>query len=255
MYIDVHSHLDHAAIFDILDSVIADAKKAGLSKIITAGIDKESNRKVIEIAKKYDIVKYSLGIYPQDALKSEMEHEKTQFKETDIEQEIKFIKTKKPFAIGEVGLDFKHGKDKESQIKLFKKMIDLAKELEVPLIVHSRGAEQQCIEILEEMKAKKVVMHCFGGKMSLVKRIEKKGWYLSIPTNILTSEHFQQIVKQTDISRLLTESDAPFLGPAKTFPNQPKNVVLTIKKIAEIKNMDEHEVKNIIFMNFQRLFY
>ena len=89
------------------------------------------------------------------------------------------------------------------------------------MIVHSRKAEQQAIDLLESSKAKKVVMHCFSGNMKLVKRIEDNGWSFSIPTNIVFSKHFQEIVERVNLSKILTETDAPYLSPFKGKKNQP----------------------------------
>ena len=101
---------------------------------------------------------------------------------------------------------------------------------------------------------KKVVMHCFSGKFKLVKRIEDNGWFFSIPTNIIKLLHFQNIVKEVSLNQLLTETDAPFLSPYKDRINEPSFIVETIRKMSEIKQMDENEIKNIIYMNFQKIF-
>ncbi|MBI2672862.1 TatD family hydrolase, partial [Candidatus Woesearchaeota archaeon] len=97
-------------------------------------------------------------------------------------------------------------------------------------------------------------LHCFTGNLKLVKRIENNGWFLSIPTNIVFSSHFQAIANQTSISNILTETDSPYLSPIKGERNEPSLIKHTIKKISEIKSLDYKEVENIIFMNFQRLF-
>ena len=122
------------------------------------------------------------------------------------------------------------------------------------MLVHSRKAEKEVIEILEELNAKKVLMHCFSGKLKLAERIEKNGWYFSIPPVIVHSTHFQEMIKRVSITKLLTETDAPYLGPDKEQRNEPKNVIFVIRKIAEIKGMDEKEVENSIYMNYQHLF-
>ena len=112
---------------------------------------------------------------------------------SEVDEEIEFIRKNKKnvSAIGEVGMDFKESDDKERQRDIFSKFIGIAIELDVPIIVHSRKAESECIEMLESFGAKKVVMHCFSGKMSLVKRIASNKWNLSIPTSVTRSEQFQ----------------------------------------------------------------
>jgi TatD DNase family protein len=97
-------------------------------------------------------------------------------------------------------------------------------------------------------------MHCFNGKKKLVERINKNGWHFSIPTNVVKSEQIQNIIKLTDISKLFTETDAPFLSPYPDKKNEPAFVIESIKKIAEIKGLNLIEVQNSIYQNFQRIF-
>lgn len=256
--VDVHCHLDHLAFKDDLDKVIEKAKSAGVKAIITNGLNKETNRLTLKLAEKYDIVKAALGIYPIDALQKEAESGEypTTKVEFDVDEEIEFIRKHKEkiIAIGECGLDFKSGEHKEKQIEVFKKMIALSVELDLPIIVHSRKAELECIETLEQFKTKKIVMHCFTGKLSLIKKIRDNGWFFSVPANIVFSQQFQLLVQEVPLSQLLTETDAPLLSPYRGERNEPAYVSETIKKIAEIKKMDPTEVENVIYNNYQRMF-
>lgn len=258
MLVDVHAHLDHPLIEKKIDEVISNAKKAGIKSIITNGINHSTNIKSLELSKKYDLVKCAMGFYPPDALRKEIgeniypiEHE-----EANIDDEIMFIEKHKNeiIAIGEVGLDYQNGHEKEKQKDAFLKIIALAKKLDKPLIVHSRKAEEDVISMLEEHKSKKVVLHCFCGKKSLIKRASKNGWSFSIPPNIVRAENFQMLVKDVPISQILTETDAPYLSPFKDKTNEPAFIVETIKKIAELKEMTTEEIERNIFMNYQRLF-
>jgi len=254
---DIHSHLEHDFFKNDLNKVINNARANGFKAIITAGINPETNRKALELSKKYDIVQCSLGIYPRSALKREIEDDifPLKLEEFDVLEEIKFIKSNKDnlTAIGEIGLDFNNDKDKE-QINDFQGMVKLAESIKKPVIVHSRKAEQESVDILESSKLKKVIMHCFMGKKKLVKRIEDNGWYFSIPPIIIRSQQFQDIVRSVPLSQLFTESDAPYLSPYKEKRNEPSFITETIKKIAEIKGMDEQEVVNNIYMNWQKTF-
>ena len=168
---------------------------------------------------------------------------------------MEFIKKNKNniVAISEVGLDFVNGEDKE-QIEDFQKMIQLAEELKKPIVVHSRKAELKCIETLESSKNKKIIMHCFSGKKSLVKRIADNGWFLTAPTIVVRSQQFQDIVKNVPISQLFCETDSPYLSPYKNQWNEPAFVIESYNKIAEIKGMDINEVVNNIYMNWQKVF-
>lgn len=255
---DIHAHLDHEKFSHDLNKVIERCRKEKMV-VITSGVNKGTNRKALEISEKYnDVVKCSLGLYPLDALGIEMD--KGEFPRTvevvDVDDELKFIKQNKNkiICIGEAGLDLAYGKKLDEQIKNFKKVIKLAEDLKKPLIVHSRKAEKEAIELLEKSKLKKIIMHCFTGNFKLVRRIENNGWYLSIPPIIMKSTHFQGVVNLVDINKLLTETDSPYLAPPGKERNEPVFVRETIKKISEIKGMNEDEVEKNIFMNFQNVF-
>jgi TatD DNase family protein len=279
MLIDIHCHLDHCYFKDDLDKVIDNAKKAGLKIILTAGINPETNRKALELAEKYDIVKPCLGIYPPKTLQKEIDSHEYPLKENkfDIDGEIKFIEKNKDkiSGIGEIGLDYSKGEDSGNQKKIFEKMISLAEKIDKPIIVHSRKAEADCVDILGSSKSKKIIMHCFSGKKSLVKKVINNGWFLTIPTNVVRSAQFQDNTKTAPITQLFCETDAPYLSPFrdaqnlsgqilaslgnfKKFPigkrNEPAFVLEAYKKIAELKGMELKEVVNNVWMNWQRVF-
>jgi len=256
LLVDVHAHLDHEMFAKDRDEVIERAKAAGVKIIIANGVDPETNGYVLLFAKKYDIVKPALGIYPPDALQEEVNCGGYPLKMLpyDVDAELDKIEKAEPIALGEVGLDYKNCKDKEMQKQLFQKFIDLSKKLDIPLIVHSRKAESDVIDMLEASDAKKVVLHCFSGKKSLIKRAADKGWSFSIPTNVVKSEHFQQMIKQVHISQLLTETDCPYLSPFPGQRNEPAFVIESLKKIAEIKGTTIEDTASNIFMNYQKLF-
>ena len=261
LIVDVHAHLDHKLIYpNKIDNIINNSRKNNVKVIITNGVNPETNRITLKLAEKYkDIVKAALGLYPIDALNTEIKKGDYPLKnnKVDVDSEINFIEKNrnKIIAIGEIGLDYywdttRHKEQQEN----FRKLIELSERIKKPVIVHSRRAEQDTINVLEQYKLKKVVMHCFSGNSTLVKKIQDNDWYFSIPCNIVRSEQFQKIVKTTNINRILTETDAPFLSPFKNKINEPSFILETIKKIAELKNMDKEEVANNIFMNYQDLF-
>lgn len=248
MIVDVHAHMTYDDYKEDIDEVIKRAEKEGVVIIISAGTNNKNNIATLELAKKYKVIKPALGLYPLEAL---------ELSDKEIDSTLDFIKKNKKniIAISEVGIDY-HSitNQNEKQKKLFQRIIKIGEETKLPLIIHSRKAELDVIELLEKSKLKKIVMHCFGGNLKLVKRIENNGWFLSIPTNIVFSSHFQAIVNQTSISNILTETDAPYLSPIKGARNEPSFIKHTTKKISEIKSLDTKEVENIIYMNFQRLF-
>ena len=265
-FIDIHCHID---VYKNIETIVERAKSKGVEIIVNNGMTVLINRQTLDLSKKYPEIKAAIGIYPNENL---------EMSKKDILNEIDFIrKNKKNFvAIGEVGIDLKETDEFERQKEIFEKFIELSKELDKPLIVHSRKAEEKVIEILEQNKAKKVVMHCFSGKLELVKRIIKNGWSLSIPANITHSEHFQKVVDLSPIENLFCETDSPFLHPIKNpelkkgeeylIPelgfwnknisgNEPVNVIFSYDAIAKIKGISIDECKKTIFENYKRMFF
>ena len=246
MLVDVHCHLDHDYFKDKLDVVIRRAKKAEVKVIIAAGTNPASNRTVLELAEKYDIVKASLGAYPLEILEGKF----------DLDEEIAFIEGQKDkiIALSEVGMDFKVVKDKnEEQMQHFEKIIALAERIQKPLIVHSRSAEKECIDLLEKVKVP-VVMHSFGGNKKLMALAAEKGFYFSIPPVITRLQHFETLVGLVNINQLLTETDAPWLGPTREGMNEPAFVAEAVEKIAALKQFTVEETTKNIYLNYTQVF-
>jgi TatD DNase family protein len=251
LLVDVHAHMEH---YENVQEVLS--KCEDVKVIIASGIDYESNRKVLQMASEFSQIKASIGIYPVEVLKEEKKLCGEKFVEFDVDSEIEFIKKHKDeiIAIGEIGMDDYHLPDRlEEQEKHFRRMLDLAKELNKPVIIHSRKAEERVISILEEYDLK-VLMHCFGGKKALVRRCVENGWSFSIPANVCRSDGFQMIVKLCPMHQLMTETDSPLMSPVKETVNYPCNVSYGVKEIAKIKDLDVNEVANMIFMNYQKFF-
>jgi len=246
-FVDVHAHLD----FEDYDSEIDDVMRRceeTRTVVVVNGVNPSSNRKVLKLAEKYDLVKPALGFYPTHVVE-----------ESDdvFDAEFDFISKSKCVAFGEIGLDFKYTKDDvgmKKQENAFWRFIELGEKTNKPLIIHSRKAELRVIEMLESSRLKKPVMHCFSGKKKLVERCADNSWFFSVPVIVNKLQQFQEMVKYTNINQLLTETDSPYLGPVPGEKNYPWNVNIAIKKIAEIKGFEEKEVENNIFMNYQKLF-
>ncbi len=259
--VDDHCHLMHADYKNELDEVIERAKKAGVKAIICSGVNSATNRQAMEIAKKYaPLVRCSLGIYPTDALglgpdESGLERDKN----FNVDEEIEFIRKNKDSiaAIGEAGLDYHWVKDAELQKKErenFLKVIKLAEEIKKPLIVHTRDAEADCVEMLASSSVKNVVLHCFTGRKNVVKKAVDSGYYFSIPAIIEKLQHFKMVAEMASINQLLSETDGPWLSPVSGKFNEPANVIYTVRNIAKVKGFTEEEVANNIWLNFQRVF-
>ena len=262
--VDVHCHLTHHEFKDDLKAVLKRAEKAGIKAILTSGVNPPANREVMELTKLSPLIKASLGIYPIDALGlSEGETGlPRQTKPINLDSEFKFIEEDKDkiAAIGEIGMDF-HWADKEKtiakQTENFRKIIQFAKKMKKPIVIHSRKAELECIDILEKELPNKEIpvdMHCFGGSKKLIKRAADLDFYFSIPPIIVKLEHFQMMTEIVDIKQILTETDAPWLSPFADKKNEPAYVIETVKKIAEIKGLSVEKTAEQIWKNYIRVF-
>lgn len=259
MLVDVHAHLAHSR-YGNVEEVIERCRRNKVI-VVNNGLNPKTNRSCLELAKRHpDVIRAALGIYPIDALNlsdPESFGIERELERVDLDKEIEFIKKNKKdvSAIGEVGMDYKFVKDRnKEQADNLMKFVELAEKLKVPLIVHSRGAERDVIDLLESAKTKKIIMHFFSGNMKLVSRIENNGWFISIPCVIDRNQQYQLIAERVNINQLFTETDAPYAPPSGEEINEPAFVKNTIKIIAKIKKMNEEEVENNIFMNFQKTF-
>ncbi len=257
MLVDDHCHLFHEKYKEDLDAVIERARKAGVLYIINSGVNHSTNLTVLEQAKKYpDIVKASLGIYPVDAVVKEADLQR-EIEPINVEEELEFIKKNKNniIAIGEVGLDYHIIQDKEKeQQKVFEQVIELAEKIKKPLVVHSRKAESDTLDILETSTLKNVVLHSFMPNLKIVKRAADLNYYFSIPTIITRLQHFQLLAEMVSLKNILTETDGPYLGAYKDQRSEPAHIQETIKIISEIKKIEREETEKIIFSNFQKIF-
>jgi len=265
-YIDVHAHLGSNKFEKDLNEVIGRCRENSVT-VINSGVNSSTNREILEMKKKYpDVLRVSFGIYPVDALAKELEANEESFPRDiegfDVGEELNWIEKNKDecVAIGEIGLDYSFEEIKSSEIlknkqkEVFRKVLNLAKKIDKPVVIHSRKAESDAIEILEEEEMKKVVMHCFSGKKSLIKKCIDNRWFLSIPPVITRLEHFKMVVGLVPLEQLLTETDSPYLSPVVGERNEPSNVLVTIKEIAKIKNLSEEEVRKKILKNAKELF-
>jgi TatD DNase family protein len=262
--IDVHCHLDHARFDGDLDDVVRRFEEVGGKLIVQNGVNSKTNRVGLELARKYDVVKCAFGIYPTDALAAEMEGlEAAGFSRDDkfdVDSELVWIEDNAGscVALGEVGMDFAFdGCDeemKERQRVLFRKVLRLAEKKDLPVIVHSRKAEVEVVDMLEEEGMRKVVMHCFCGKKKLIRRGVELGWFFSVPPAIVRWENFKMLVGEVPLGQLLTETDAPYLGPVLGERNESSNVLVTLEEIAKIKGVSKEEVGERVWENACGLF-
>lgn len=261
MYVDVHSHLTHKDFAPDLDAVVTRASDAGLAAIIVNGLEPESNRRILQLAQDYPILKPALGIYPIDAINHLAEQIPFPVQRFDVDQEIAFIETQakagRLIAIGECGLDG-HWVGPETfaaQERVFEALIAIAMTHDLPLIIHTRKLEERSMQILAAHGATKVDFHCYGGKTKLaVDAAEKHGWYFSIPANAKRDGAFQKLLKTLPEEMILTETDCPYLPPEKGTRNEPRNVVGTVGLLAEYRGWTVDEARERVWTNYQRLF-
>ena len=251
--IDSHCHLDHDPLFNNINEVLNRSKSVGLKKLLTICTSNESFENIKKILEIDKIIYGTYGIHP---------HETKNNKATKnvIIENIK--KHPKIIGIGETGLDFYYNHShKDEQIKSFKEHIEASIEVDLPIIVHSRSAEHQTFEILNEYKNQKpkVLMHCFTGSYEFFKKMEKLNSYFSA-SGIITfsnSSDLQKTFSKIPNNKLLVETDSPFLAPIpmRGKKNEPSFIKYTIKKLAELKELNETEMINITSKNFQNLFF
>jgi TatD DNase family protein len=157
--------------------------------------------------------------------------------------------------VGEVGLDFLRVKrNRDLQTEVFRRFISLAKELNMPVVVHSRWAPKQAVDVLIGESAEKVVLHAFPGTVKDALRATEAGYFISIPASILYSKQKQELVQSLELKHLVTETDSPVMAPKRGERNEPMNVKLVVGMIAELKGLEKSEVEKITTLNAAGLF-
>jgi TatD DNase family protein len=260
-YVDIHTHLTHAEFADDLDAVIERAVAAGLGAVVVNGLEPKSNRKILELAARWSVIKPALGIYPLDAAnKCLPESLPFPVQPFDVDSEMDFIeaeaKAGRVFAIGECGLDgYWVGEETFlEQERVFRRLIEISIQCDIPIIVHTRKLEERSMAILREHNARRVDLHCFGGRVTLAKTAaEQHGWWLSIPANARVNEAFTKMLKVLPPEKILTETDAPWLSPRKGERNEPANVAGTVEYLASLRGWTLERAREQVWSNFQTL--
>lgn len=250
--IDTHCHLDMAAYKTDLNDVIFRAQNAGVSKIVTIGIDLQSSEKAIELASQYNCVYATVGVHPHDAKDFNSETEK-KLRQLALQDKV--------VAYGETGLDFvKEYSPKEIQLDVFKWQVLIAKDLHLPLIIHDRETHEHIYQILKENGPfpEGGVIHCFSGDASDARRFIELGFLISIP-GVVTfnkAELLQNAVYEIPLESLLIETDGPFLAPVpkRGKRNEPSYVLYTAAKVAELKGISLDELVTQTTLNAIKIF-
>ncbi len=251
MYIDTHAHLDFPELLPHIEAVLANAKRAQVSSILTVGIEAHTNQNVLDLARQHAEVFAAIGWHPHEA---DQAGEKL---EPLIREMAAAPKVK---AIGEIGLDYyRQHSEPDKQREVFKRMLDLAQELNLPIIVHCREAFPDTLEILQNENRGNLrgVFHCFSGGENELKQILDLDFFVSYTGNITyPNTRLLSIVKATPVDRLLLETDCPFMTPHphRGKRNEPANIPLIAKQIAEVKKLSVEDIARITRYNTYRLF-
>jgi len=252
--IDTHAHLDFPELYSKLDLIIENAKNQNVLKIITISTNLNKIGKIIQISNDYDVVYFTVGVHPNEVLKDKDYQNYSLI--SDISNNLKCV------GIGECGLDYHFGnEDKDKQKLSFITQIKVARDKKLPLIIHSRDADEDMIDILQDEYKKgafKAILHCFSSGKDLALCGLDLGFYISF-SGIVTfksAKLIQEIACIVPKDRILVETDAPYLAPSpyRGSVNEPKNCFYTAKFLSEIRNSDFNDFTNHLCMNSLRIF-
>ena len=257
MLVDSHCHLTDERFEKRTDEVVEEAKKEGVEKIMTASESVEDSMKVIALVKRFEEIEGVVGVHPGTIGKKNFKiEEEVEKLEKLIEKERDFIK-----GIGEIGLDFYYDKEKKSkeiQIRLFKEQLRLAEKWKLPVVIHMREAEEDMMEVLEEFGESGGMFHCWSGSEKLLRLVLSRGFYVSVAGNVTfrNAKELRRLVKLVPNERLLLETDSPNLSPepVRGRLNEPKNVKILAKFVAELRGVETQDLIKQTRKNYLCLF-
>ncbi len=247
MFIDTHCHLSREY-YDDIDLVVKENRDSNIGKIVISGCEIDSFQEAVLIAKQYEDVYLSLGFHPSEASLVSNSHLEALERQLDNEKVV---------AIGEIGLDYHYGKENIIEQKnLFEQQLLLAEKFHLPVIIHSRDATKDTIDILK-MHHVKGIIHCFSGSLETAREYIEMGFLLGIG-GVLTfkNSHLPQVLSSIDLSHIVLETDSPYLAPNpyRGEKNSSKYIPVIASKIAEIKQVSLEEVMKITTHNATSLF-
>jgi len=250
MLVDTHCHLDFPDFDPDRDQVVQRAKEEGIAYIVNIGSSLKGSRDSLALANKFDFIYAAVGLHPHEADASD---EKTLAEISVLARKDKVV------AIGEIGLDyFKNYSQADNQRRVFRELLGLAKELDLPVVIHNRQAEDEVLQILKEVRPKAAVIHCFSGGENFLKACLELGFLISFTCNITYKKagNLRDLVKITPLESLLLETDSPFLSPEgfRGKRNEPQQVKLLAEEVAKLKKTDKEEIARVTTDNARRFF-
>lgn len=252
LLIDSHAHLDDRRFNKDREQLIESMEGDRLEAIINIGIDLETSQQSIDLAKKHDSIYATVGYHPHNA---------SQLDEEILGELERLAGEDKVVAIGEIGLDFHYDNSpREDQRYWFKKQLDLAKKLDLPVVIHSRDATQETFEILKEAQDGNLrgVLHCYSGSVEMARQYIDLGFYISLagPVTFKNAVMPKEVARSVPLDKLLVETDAPYLTPEpyRGKRNDPSKVVNTADTIAELRGISLDELAEATNRNTKRLF-
>ena len=256
-FFDSHSHYNDEKFNEDREKIIKDTFESGITKFVCAGYNIPSSLFSLELSKKYEYIYSICGISPNDIPQSEQELWKSI---DEIIQIVKEKNSKKLVAIGEIGLDYYWNKENSDlQKQAFIKQIELANEMKLPIVIHSRDASVDTIDIIRNHRVKKAgIFHCCQLNQELVRQALELGYYISFagPITFKNSKNAPDVVKMLPLDRILIETDSPYLSPEpnRGKKNDCRNVKYVAQKIANIKEISLEEVAKKTYENAMRIF-
>jgi len=251
MLYDTHAHLNNKIFDSDRDEVIQKIKASGVGLVNNIGACIRTSRESIELSEKYDFIYATCGVHPSETFA---------LGEEDMETLFEMSKHKKVVAIGEIGLDYHYedGPDADTQKFWFKRQLELAKEVNLPVVIHDRESKGECISILKAMNIKNGVMHCFSGSADTAKELLKQDFFISF-TGVVTFKNARKAIETLSViplEKLFIETDCPYMAPepVRGTRNDSSNVIRIAEKYAEVKNIPLEEVIKQTTENARKFF-
>ena len=246
--IDTHSHIYYDKYKDDLSEVINRATANNICNIICVGVDIDSSKKSIEISEEYAMIYSTAGYHP---------HESKDAEKMYLDQLQDLLAHPKVVALGEIGLDYYYNhSDHKTQIRVFREQLELAKTLDIPVIIHNREADNDLYENLKDSGISKGVIHCYSSDIKYAQKIFDLGLIISFTGIITFSDQLQKVVKEIPIENMMLETDSPYLTPIphRGKRNEPYMVNYIAEKIADIKQISIDEVASITTKTAKQFF-